>query len=220
MPEEPTMDTDEIYRRVFDNNMRWVLENVSHDPDFFERLAQEQIPDFLYIGCSDSRVPANQIMGLRPGGVFVHRNIGNLVVNTDLNAQCVIEYAVEVLHVKHIVVCGHYGCGGVEAALLPRDFGLLNGWLREIRDVYRLHQDELDTIEGVERRNRRLVELNIHEQCNNVIKTAAVQKHYLTHGYPIVHGWVYDLHNGLLQDLGVPFVERLEQIRKLYPLAV
>lgn len=214
------MDTDAIYRQVFENNARWVEENVRDDAQFFERLAKEQLPDFLYIGCSDSRVPANQIMGLPPGDVFVHRNIGNLVVNTDLNAQCVIQYAAEVLHVKHIVVCGHYGCGGIAAALQPRDMGLLNGWLREIRDVYRLHQRELDAIPDPEARNRRLVELNIHEQCNNVIKTAAVQKHYLAHGHPIVHGWVYDLHNGLLQDLNVPFVERLEQIRKVYPLSV
>jgi carbonic anhydrase len=214
------MDRDALYRRVFDNNVRWVMEKVREDADFFERLAREQVPDFLYIGCADSRVPANQIMGLEPGDVFVHRNIANLVVNTDLNAQSVIEYAVEQLHVKHIVVCGHYGCGGISAALQPRDLGLLNGWLREVRDVYRLHEAELDAIADPDQRQRRLVELNIHEQCNNVIKTAAVQRHWLRHGYPIVHGWVYDLHNGLLRDLGVPFEERLAQVRRLYPLSL
>ncbi|MEQ1570068.1 MAG: carbonic anhydrase [Myxococcota bacterium] len=214
------MDHEAIYRRVFDNNVKWVMEKVSDDADFFERLAKEQLPDFLYIGCADSRVPANQIMGLEPGDVFVHRNLANLVVNTDLNAQSVIEYAVEQLHVKHIVVCGHYGCGGIAAAMQPRDLGLLNGWLREVRDVYRLHQVELDAIADPVVRQRRLVELNIDEQCNNVIKTAAVQRHWLRHGYPVVHGWVYDLHNGLLRDLQFPFEARLEQVRRLYRLTL
>lgn len=218
--DEPTIDTEAMYRRVFDNNVKWVMTRTRDDPSFFERLAREQVPDFLYIGCADSRVPANQIMGLDPGEVFVHRNVGNLVVNTDMNCQSVIQYAVEYLHVKHIVVCGHYGCGGIAAAMEPRDFGLLNGWLREIRDVYRLHQAELDAIADPAQRARRLVELNVHEQCNNVIKTASVQKHWLAHGYPIVHGWVYDLGNGLLQDLGVPFAERLAKVRELYRLTL
>ncbi|MEQ1508690.1 MAG: carbonic anhydrase [Myxococcota bacterium] len=214
------MDTEAMYRRVFENNAKWVAERTEHDPTFFERMAKQQLPDFLYIGCADSRVPANQIMGLEPGEVFVQRNIANLVVNTDLNGQSVIEYAVEILHVKHIIVCGHYGCGGIAAAMEPRDLGLLNGWLREIRDVYRLYEAELDGIPDRDARFRRLVELNVHEQCNNVIKTAAVQKHWLQHGYPIVHGWVYDLHNGLLRDLGVPFEQRLADVRRVYRLSV
>jgi carbonic anhydrase len=180
------------YEDVFENNRKWVERNTERDPDFFSRLATHQDPDFLFIGCSDSRVPANEIMGLDPGDVFVHRNIANLVVSTDINAQSVIEYAVGQLDVKHIIVCGHYGCGGVAAAMQPADLGLLNGWLREIRDVYRLYREELDAIEDKDARYRRLIELNIQEQCVNVIKTAVVQKRYVVTGHPIVHGWVYD----------------------------
>lgn len=208
----------ERYKQVFENNRRWVAARRAEDPDFFERLAADQRPDFLYIGCADSRVPANQIMGLEPGEVFVHRNIANLVVNTDINAQSVIAYAIEVLHVRHIVVCGHYGCGGVHAAMRPADLGILNGWLREVRDVYRLHEAELDAIADPDARHRRLVELNVREQCFNVIKTAALQKHYLRDGFPMVHGWVYDLHQGLLIDLEVPFEETLARVQKIYRL--
>ena len=189
------------YEEVFENNRKWVAEHTLRDPDFFKRLQDHQNPDFLFIGCADSRVPANEIMGLNPGELFVHRNIANLVVSTDINAQSVIEYAVAHLDVKHIIVCGHYGCGGVAAALQPADLGLLNGWLREIRDVYRLHQGELDAIEDKDARYRRLIELNVQEQCVNVIKTAVVQKRYLRTGRPIVHGWAYDIANGLLHDL-------------------
>ena len=206
------------YEDVFENNRKWVERNTERDPDFFTRLATHQDPDFLFIGCSDSRVPANEIMGLDPGDVFVHRNIANLVVSTDINAQSVIEYAVGQLDVKHIVVCGHYGCGGVAAAMQPADLGLLNGWLREIRDVYRLYREELDAIEDTDARYRRLIELNIQEQCVNVIKTAVVQKQYVHTGHPIVHGWVYDVANGLLRDLEIPFVEILEDIQEIYRL--
>ena len=206
------------YDDVFENNRRWVEESTKSDPDFFRRLATSQDPDFLFIGCSDSRVPANQIMGLDPGQVFVHRNVANLVVGTDINAQSVIEYAVGTLDVEHIVVCGHYGCGGVAAAMQPADLGLLNGWLREIRDVYRMHQDELDQIEDQDARYRRLIELNIQEQCVNIIKTAVVQKTYVRTGHPRVHGWVYDVSNGLLRDLKIPFDEILGKIQKIYDL--
>lgn len=209
----------ERYRQVFENNRAWVEARRREDPDFFARLAADQKPDFLYIGCADSRVPANQIMGLEPGEVFVHRNVANLVVNTDINAQSVIAYAIEVLHVKHIIVCGHYGCGGVQAAMRPADLGILNGWLREVRDVYRLHEEELDAIEDEQTRYRRLVELNVREQCVNVIKTASLQKHYITEGFPTVHGWVYDLNQGLLRDLEVPFEETLERVQKIYRLS-
>jgi carbonic anhydrase len=206
------------YDEVFDNNRKWVARNTERDPDFFSRLATHQEPDFLFIGCADSRVPANEIMGLAPGDVFVHRNVANLVVSTDINAQSVIEYAVGHLDVKHVIVCGHYGCGGVAAAMQPADLGLLNGWLREIRDVYRLHQDELDAIEDKDARYRRLIELNVQEQCVNVIKTAIVQKKYVHTGHPIVHGWVYDVANGLLRDLEIPFGEILGQIQEIYRL--
>jgi len=206
------------YNEIFENNRKWVEQNTARDPDFFSRLATHQEPEFLFIGCADSRVPANEIMGLSPGDVFVHRNIANLVVNTDINAQSVIEYAVGHLEVKHIIVCGHYGCGGVAAAMQPADLGLLNGWLREIRDVYRLYQEELDAIEDTDARYRRLIELNIREQCVNVIKTAVVQKKYLSTGHPIVHGWVYDISNGLLRDLEIPFGETLSAVQEIYRL--
>lgn len=213
------MDRQAAYDRLFENNRRWVETRRAKQPDYFEQLASGQSPDFLYIGCSDSRVPANQIMGLQPGEVFVHRNIANLVPHTCMNVQGVIQYAVEVLHVKDIIVCGHYGCGGVQAAMRPADMGLLNGWLREIRDVYRHHFEELQAIEDEERRFKRLVELNVVEQCTNVIKTASVQKHWLKYGYPIVHGWVFDLHDGLLDDLRIPFEETMAQIQRLYRLS-
>lgn len=206
------------YEEVFENNRKWVEENTGRDPDFFKRLARAQTPDFLFIGCADSRVPANEIMGLDPGDVFVHRNIANLVVNTDLNAQSVIEYAVAHLDVQHIVVCGHYGCGGVKAAMQAADLGVLNGWLREIRDVYRLYQEELEGIDDEDARYRRLIELNVQEQCINVIKTAVVQKTYLGTRHPEVHGWVYDIGSGLLRDLKLPFEDILSKVREIYDL--
>ncbi|MCB9684195.1 MAG: carbonic anhydrase [Alphaproteobacteria bacterium] len=211
-------DREKAYRQIFDNNRRWVAQMRAGREDYFDHLAEGQSPDYLYIGCADSRVPANDIMGLEPGEVFVHRNIANLVVNTDMNAQGVIQYAVEVLHVKDIIVCGHYGCGGVKAAMKPADMGLLNGWLREIRDVYRMHVGELHGIEDEETRYKRLIELNVMEQCVNVIKTASVQKHWLKHGYPVVHGWVFDLHDGLLKDLEVPFEDMMNRVQQLYRL--
>jgi len=210
--------SNDLYESVFENNRRWVEEKRAADPEFFTRLARGQTPQFLYIGCADSRVPANEIMGLEPGQVFVRRNIANLVVNIDVNANSVIQYAVEQLKVRHIVVCGHYGCGGVKAALQSEDMGLLNGWLREVRDVYRLHEKELNSIADDQARYDRLVELNVHEQCVNVIKTAFVQKSYRRHGFPIVHGWVYHLDEGLLRDLEIPFVEVLDRVREIYHL--
>lgn len=206
------------YNEVFENNRKWVNSKRSADPDYFVKLAGDQHPDFLFIGCADSRVPANEIMGLEAGEVFVHRNIANLVVNTDVNCQSVIQYGVDVLHVDHVVVCGHYGCGGILAAMQSADMGLMNGWLREVRDVYRLHERELNQIEDLDERYRRLVELNVREQCLNVIKTASVQRHYLTDGRPTVHGWVYDLREGLLIDLEIPFEESLNKVREIYRL--
>ena len=206
------------YEQIFENNKKWVAEMTAKDADFFEKLAKDQTPDYLYIGCSDARVPANEIMGLEPGDVFVHRNVANLVNNTDLNVMSVINFAVKHLDVKHIVVCGHYNCGGVKAAMTPKDMGLLNPWLRTIRDVYRMHAKELDAITNERERYNRLVELNVREQATNVIKTANVQKSYQQKGYPIVHGWVFDLHSGILIDLDINFKAILKDIQKIYDL--
>ncbi|MFT4072502.1 MAG: carbonic anhydrase [Dysgonamonadaceae bacterium] len=212
------MSTEELYQNIFEANKAWVEAKTKDNANFFEHLAKEQNPDFLYIGCSDSRVHANEIMGLEPGQVFVHRNIANMVVNADLNALSVINYAVVHLKVKYVIVCGHYNCGGIKAAMEPRDLGILNPWLRNIRDVYRLHQNELDEIPNVDERYRRFVEINVKEQCLNVIKTAEVQKSFYETGYPRVVGWVYDLHNGRLVDLNIDFEKELEGIRKIYDL--
>ena len=206
------------YKEIFKANKRWVEEKKTENPDFFSHLAKEQNPEYLYIGCSDSRVHANEIMGLQPGEVFVHRNIANLVVNNDLNILSVINYAVVHLNVKFIIVCGHYNCGGIKAAMQPKDLGILNPWLRNVRDVYRLHEKELDTIEDPHKRNDRLVEINVYEQCLNVIKTAEVQKSYLEKGYPRVAGWVYDLEEGILRDVNIDFEKELNRIRKIYDL--
>lgn len=206
------------YETIFENNRQWAASKLAQDEHFFDKLSRDQTPGFLYIGCSDSRVPANEILGLEAGDLFVHRNIANVVANTDLNVMSVINYAVSVLEVKHVIVCGHYNCGGVKAALEPKDMGLLNPWLRNIRDVYRLHEKELDAITDQHARVDRLVELNVYEQCRNVIKTAAVQQHYVKHGYPEVHGWVFDMKNGLLTDLNIDFKGMLKDIQKIYNL--
>ena len=204
----------EQYRKIFENNRKWVEQKTADDPDFFTKLAREQKPEFLYIGCADSRVPANEIMGLEPGEVFVHRNVANLVVPTDNNINAVIQYAVEYLHVRHIIVCGHYGCGGVQAALNPQDMGQLNAWLQTLRDVYRLHRAELEAIADEGLRYRRLVELNVMEQCINITKIDHVQRCWHKTGYPKVHGWVYDLNNGRLIDL-LPNAEEAEAVKDI-----
>jgi carbonic anhydrase len=206
------------YEQLFENNKKWVADNVAKNADFLDKLSRDQTPEYLYIGCSDSRVPANDIMGLEPGEVFVHRNVANLVVSIDLNVMSVINYAVRHLKVKHVIVCGHYNCGGVKAAMTPTDLGILNPWLRNIRDVYRLHEEELDNITDEHAKYNRLVELNVYEQCLNVIKTAAIQEEYLESGYPRVHGWVFDLKTGLLKDLQFDFEASLKKIQKLYDL--
>lgn len=206
------------YKEIFENNKIWLEQKKENQPDFFEKLAKEQHPDYLYIGCSDSRVTAEEMMGAEPGEVFVHRNVANLVANNDLNVMSVINYGVRHLKVKHIVVCGHYNCGGVKAAMTPQDLGILNPWLRNIRDVYRLHQSELDSISNEHARYDRLVELNVQEQCVNIIKTAAVQQRYLEEGYPVVHGWVFDIKTGLLKDLNIDFEAILKDIMRIYDL--
>lgn len=206
------------YNKIFENNKKWVAEKKASDKEFFENLAKGQDPDFLYIGCSDSRVTVEDLMGLEPGEVFVHRNIANLVCNNDLNVMSVINYAVAHLQVKHIVVCGHYYCGGVKAAMQDRDLGILNPWLRNIRDVFRLHKDELNAIHDEEQKYKRLVELNVEEQCNNIIKTAVLQQAYLRTGYPLVHGWVFDVKTGELIDLNLDFPKMLKEIQEIYNL--
>ncbi len=200
---------------IFDNNEKWISEKLALDKDYFNKLSQGQSPEILYIGCSDSRVTAEELMGVKPGEVFVHRNIANMVPNTDLNVQSVINFAVKHLRVNHVVVCGHYYCGGVKAAMQPLDLGLLNPWLRDIRDVYRIHQDTLDAIENEEERYKKLVDLNVQEQCVNVIKTATVQKAYKERGIK-VHGWVFDVKTGKLIDLQIDFDKILEGIMKIY----
>ena len=185
---------------------------------FFEKLAADQNPDYLYIGCSDSRVAAEEMMGVGPGKVFVHRNIANVVNTLDMSSTAVIQYAVEHLNVKHIVVCGHYDCGGVKAAMQAKDYGLLNPWLRTIRDVYRLHQQELDAIADADERYRRFVEINVIEQCFNVTKMAVVQESYLQYRTPLVHGWVFDIHSGELIDLNIDFEDFIQKIQRIYDL--
>lgn len=203
--------------QIFQNNKDWITSKLNVDKNYFSDLSKGQNPDLLYIGCSDSRVSAEELMGLAPGDVFVHRNIANMVINIDLNAMTVIDYAVKQLEVNHIVVCGHYYCGGVKAAMQPLDLGMLNPWLRSIRDVYRTHQEELDAIDGEEQRYKRLVELNVQEQCVNIIKTAVVQKAIRDRNLT-VHGWVFDIHSGQLIDLKIDFKEILKNIMKIYTL--
>lgn len=205
-------------KSIFDNNEKWVREKLALDPDYFKKLSKGQNPAFLYIGCSDSRVTAEDLMGMKPGDVFIHRNIANLVVSTDNNLNSVVQYAVEFLKVKHIIVCGHYECGGVKAALNPTDMGQLNSWLQTLRDVYRLHRLELDGIQDSQKRFDRLVELNVREQCINIIKIDHVQKAWYSTGYPRLHGWVFDVRTGKLIDLALDMKEILEDIRSIYDL--
>jgi carbonic anhydrase len=207
------------YKQIFENNKKWLEKHKASDKDFFENLAKGQNPDYLFIGCSDSRVTAEDIMSAKPGEVFIHRNIANLVPNNDPSSTAVIEYAVNHLKVKKIIICGHYCCGGVQAALLNQDLGVLNPWLRNIRDVYRLHKDQLNSIKNEEERYKKLVELNVHEQCINIIKKASIQKSYAANNYPEVHGWVFDIRTGKLIDLEIDFIETLKSIKEIYDIA-
>jgi carbonic anhydrase len=203
--------------KIFENNKAWIAEKLAVDENYFENLSKGQSPEFLYIGCSDSRVTAEDLMGVQPGEVFIHRNIANLVNNVDLNVMSVINYAVRHLKVNHVVVCGHYNCGGVKAAMQPKDMGILNPWLRNIRDVYRTHKAELNAIQDEEKRYERVVELNVQEQCVNLIKTAAIQEAHKERGL-IVHGWVFDIHTGKLIDLKIDFPKILGDIMEIYKL--
>lgn len=203
--------------KVFENNEKWIKEKLAVDPQYFEHMGKGQNPELLFIGCSDSRVTAEELMGLGPGEVFVHRNIANMVISIDLNVMSVVNYAVTHLKVNHVVVCGHYACGGVHAAMQSADLGILNPWLRNIRDVYRIHKTELNAITDEEKKYDRLVELNVQEQCVNLIKTAAVQKAYRDRGLK-VHGWVFDIHTGKLIDLKINFDDILKNIMEIYHL--
>lgn len=206
------------YEQIFKNNQNWIADKLGADSEYFEKLASGQNPDYLFIGCSDSRVTAEELMGASPGDVFIHRNVANLVPNNDNNSAAVVEYAIAHLKVKHIIVCGHYLCGGVKAAMVSSDLGILNPWLRNIRDVYRLHKEELNSITDENARYDRLVELNVQEQLVNIIKMARWQKSYLTTGGPLVHGWVFDVKSGKLIDLKINFINVLESIREIYDL--
>jgi carbonic anhydrase len=206
------------YEQLFENNAEWVRKKLQNNEHFFEELAQGQTPEYLYIGCSDSRVTAEDMVGLGPGDVFVHRNIANLVHGVDASSMAVIEYAVMYLEVKHVIVCGHYNCGGVKAAMTPKDMGLLNPWLRGVRDVYRIHRKELDALTDETRRYERLVELNVQEQCINVMKSSAIQLKYMEKGFPSVHGWVFDIKTGKIIDLRIDFRQMLSGLIEIFNL--
>jgi carbonic anhydrase len=196
---------EKSYNKLLENNKKWVADQLALEPNYFQKLANSQNPEYLWIGCSDSRVPANQITGTLPGDIFVHRNIANMVIHSDMNMLSVLSYAVEVLKVKHIIVCGHYGCGGVLAAMENKQFGLIDNWLRHIKDVYRLHFKELDALKDTKLRADRLVELNVIEQVQDLGKTSIVQNAWKREQPLHLHGWVYDVKDGIIKDLDVNF---------------
>ena len=203
---------------IFENNEKWIADKLALNLNCFEEMSKGQAPEFLYIGCSDSRVTAEELMGLNPGQIFVHRNIANQVIPTDSNVNAVVQYAVEHLKTKHIIVCGHYECGGVKAALNPSDMGQLNSWLQTLRDVYRFHRKELDAIQNTQKRFDRLVELNVREQCINIIKIDHVQRSWYKTGFPQVHGWVFDVKTGKLIDLKLDMEQEFMEVRSIYDL--
>jgi carbonic anhydrase len=194
-----------LYNSLLEGNKQWVRERLEQDPQYFERLSKGQSPQFLWIGCSDSRVPANEITHTQPGDIFVHRNIANMVVHSDMNMLSVLDYAVNILKVKHVIVCGHYGCGGVKAAMDNQQYGLVDNWLRFIKDVYRTHHHELESIKDPEKRFNRFAELNVIEQVFDLTKTTIIQNAWRERNEPKVHGWIYELKTGLIKDLGVSF---------------
>jgi carbonic anhydrase len=198
-------EVEQSYVTLLEGNRRWVESCLASDPDYFKNMAESQSPNFLWIGCSDSRVPANVITGTQAGEVFVHRNIANVVVSTDTNMLSVLQYAVEHLQVQHVIVCGHYGCGGVAAALTDKDYGLMNTWLTHIKDAYRVHREELRVYRNPRDAVRRMVEINVIEGVLNLGKTDIIQRAWAERGWPEIHGWVYDINEGLIRDLGVNF---------------
>ena len=213
------MNMENFYKSLLDNNKVWVSKNLEKDPEFFNRLANGQQPPLLWIGCSDSRVPANEIIGAQPGEVFVHRNIANMVIHTDISMLSVLDYAVNVLNVKHIIVCGHYGCGGVQAAMGNKNIGLIDNWIRHIKDVYRHHATELNSIDGEKDRFNRFVELNVVEQVFDLAKTSIVQGAWKKKKELHIHGWVYDISDGLINDLEVT-IRNNESLGEVYKLDI
>lgn len=206
-----------FYKKLLENNKEWVSKNLEKDPDFFNRLADGQQPPLLWIGCADSRVPANEIIGAQPGEVFVHRNIANMVIHTDMNMLSVLDYAVNVLKVKHVIVCGHYGCGGVAAAMTNKHFGLIDNWIRHIKDVYRFHHEELTLLKDEKVRFDRFVELNVVEQVMDLAKTSIIQGTWEKGQQIHLHGWVYDIKDGLIKDLGVNLTDN-HSLSEVYQL--
>ena len=206
-----------LYKNLIENNKKWVESKLDLDPEFFQKLANGQSPPLLWIGCADSRVPANEIIGAEPGEVFVHRNIANMVVHTDMNMLSVLDYAVNVLKVKHVIVCGHYGCGGVKAAMGQQSVGLIDNWIRHIKDVYRLHKSELDAISNEDERFDTFVELNVKEQVFDLAKTSIIQNAWKNDQELHVHGWVYGVGSGIIKDLGVN-VSNDSQLDDVYQL--
>ena len=199
------MIMSDFYKKILDNNKKWVENKLAKSPNYFKNLADGQNPPLLWIGCSDSRVPANEIIGAEPGEVFVHRNIANMVVHSDMNMLSVLDYAVNALKVKHVIVCGHYGCGGVKAAMENNSIGIIDNWIRHIKDVYRFHQKELDAIEDEKERFNKFVEINVKEQVMDLAKTSIVQNAWKNGQELSLHGWVYGLNDGYVTDLGVNF---------------
>jgi carbonic anhydrase len=189
------------YEKLLTANKKWAKEQLKSEPDFFTKLLNQQAPEFLWIGCSDSRVPADRITGTQPGQIFVHRNIANLVVNTDINMLSVLQYAVEVLKIKHVIVCGHYGCGGIRAAMSQHHFGIINHWLKNIKDVYRMHRTEIDVLPTEDMRANKLTDLNVTEQIFNLAKTSIIQKAWKENNRPHLHGWVYGLSDGIIKPV-------------------
>ena len=210
---------DTFYKKLIENNREWVAKKTAQDPDFFNRLSKGQQPPLLWIGCADSRVPANEIIGADPGEVFVHRNIANMVVHTDMNMLSVLDYAVNVLKVKHVIVCGHYGCGGVAAAMTNKHIGLIDNWIRHIKDVYRFHSEELNAIEDEGTRLNRFIELNVFEQVLDLAKTSIIQAAWERGQEVHLHGWVYDIKDGLVKDLEVT-IKNNEKLTKVYQLDI
>ncbi len=208
---------EKSYKRLLENNKAWVTRQLNINPEYFEDLARGQSPEYLWIGCSDSRVPANEITGTKSGEIFVHRNIANMVVHSDMNMLSVLSYAVEVLKVKHVIVCGHYGCGGVNAAMGNKQYGLIDNWLRHLKDVYRIHAKELDGIKDEEQRSRRFVEVNVMEQVLDLGKTSIVQNAWKTDQNLHLHGWVYDIRDGIIKDLDVT-ITGVEDLHNVYHL--
>ncbi|MEO0045227.1 MAG: Carbonic anhydrase 2 [Bacteroidota bacterium] len=207
----------DFYKKILDNNKKWVESQLALDPDYFKDLSKGQNPPLLWIGCSDSRVPANEIIGAKPGEVFVHRNIANMVIHSDMNMLSVLDYAVNVLKVQHIIVCGHYGCGGVKAAMGNQSIGLIDNWIRHIKDIYRLHEDYLNTFENDEERFNRFVEINVQEQVFDLSKTSIVQSAWKNGQELTLHGWAYGLNSGYVTDLGVNMTsnDNLDEVYRL-----